>query len=115
MNKKDIKLIIGLLIVAVVAFFGFKWYKDSQGPDVIGVVQHGNEIILAFDLDVDDTYEFKGDYGTMHLEVKDRKFRVIDVECPNHICEGMGWIGEDDIIPISCLPNQILIYAQQQE
>ena len=51
----------------------------------------------------------------MHLEVKDRKFRVIDVECPNHICEGMGWIGEDDIIPISCLPNQILIYAQQQE
>ena len=50
MNKKDIKLIIGLLIVAVVGFFGFKWYKDSQGPDVIGVVQHGNEIILAFEI-----------------------------------------------------------------
>ena len=71
-----------------------------------------------FDVNVDNTYEFTGDYGKMHLEVKDGAYRVYDVECPNQICVNMGWLEEGDIfskIGISCIPNNIWVVVESEE
>ena len=51
----------------------------------------------------------------MHIEVKDGKWHVSEVECPNLICEAMGWVDVTEIIPITCLPNNIIIYVEEQE
>lgn len=110
MNKKDMKLIIGCLVVVGICL-GIMAFFKGQSNTKEGVVKYNNEIILTFDVSKNDTYEFEGAYGKMHLEVKDEKFRVYDVECPNHNCEQMGWIGKDDLLPIVCLPNEIQIYA----
>lgn len=114
MNKKDIRLIAVLFGVVLVGFGLLNWFK-GQSNTTLGVVKYKEDTILEFDVSKNDTYEFEGAYGTMHLEVKDEKFRVYDVECPNHNCEQMGWIEKDALLPIVCLPNQIQIYAKSEK
>ena len=114
MSKKDLKF-VGI-IVAVAALIGVIMLvvKLTSKPKELGIVQHGEEVILTFDIAKDATYDFEGDYGKMTLEVKDHKFRVIDVECPNHLCEQMGWIDSDSLIPIVCLPNGIMVSSAME-
>lgn len=112
MNKKDLKFIIAVALVALLGFIGYKVWQANFKP-VTGVVMLHNTEILSFDVNENRNYEFNGDYGRMNLEVKDGKFRVFDVECPNHNCESMGWVGVDDLLPIVCMPNGVIIYAEE--
>ena len=46
--------------------------------------------------------------GRMQFEIKDGRIRVLNSDCPHHICKNMGWIkynGET----VVCVPNQVLI------
>ena len=113
MNKKDLKLIIGCLIVSVIFYIGY-FIVGSQFKGDIGIVEYKDKVLLEFDINKDGIYDFEGSYGKMHLEVKDQKFRVMDVECPNHNCEQMGWHDIDSISPIVCMPNEVIIYTKQQ-
>ena len=54
-----------------------------------------------------------GDYGVMHVEVKDGKWHVGEVECPNHTCENMGWDDGNNFMPITCIPNNIMLCTEQ--
>lgn len=112
MNKKDLKLIIGCLIVSVIFYIGYLIVGSNFNGNQ-GIVEYKEEIILEFDLNKDDIYEFEGTYGKMHLEVKNKQFRVVDVECPNHNCEQMGWHDIHSISPIVCMPNEVIIYTKQ--
>jgi len=49
----------------------------------------------------------------MMIEVKDRRIRVKDSDCPQKICVKHGWIryGNDVIV---CLPNKTIIYLQKK-
>lgn len=111
MNKKDMKLIAALLLLAVAGVIVY-WLMSRNYRGDIGVVEYKDEIILEFDIDKDEVYEFSGSYGIMHLEVKDSRFRVIEVECPNHNCEQMGWHDADSLTPIVCMPNEVVIHTK---
>lgn len=118
MKKKDLIVIAVMLVLAGVLFGGFKIAESMNKKEEFGMVVHNNRVLFYFDVNKDDTYEFEGDYGTMHLEVKDGSFRVHDVECPNQICVGMGWVHKDDIfasIGIACLPNQVIVVYDAEE
>ena len=113
MKKKDLIVILGMLLLAGALFGGFKVYESLNKPkEEFGMVVHGNEILFYFDVNKDATYDFDGSYCHMLMEVKDGAFRVYDVECPNQICVAMGWVQKDDIfasVGISCIPNQIIV------
>ncbi len=49
----------------------------------------------------------------MMIEVKDRRIRVKDSDCPQKICVKHGWIryGNDVIV---CLPNKTIIYLKKK-
>lgn len=111
-NKKDLKLIIILLILALLGFGGYKIVQVLSNKQ-IGIVEVSGRIVLEFDISKDGLYEFDGAYGHMHLQVEDEKFRVYNVECPNHQCEQMGWVSAEDIFPIICMPNEVIVYAQE--
>lgn len=113
MNKKDLKLIIGCFIISIIFYIGYLLVANQMNGD-IGIVEYKDEIILEFDINKDDIYEFEGSYGKMQLEVVDKKFRVINVECPNHNCEQMGWHDTESISPIVCMPNEVIIYSKQK-
>lgn len=111
MNKKDVKL-IGYCFILFLLFGIVLLIFSNSHEGSIGVVEYKDEKILEFNLNQDGTYEFEGSYGLVHLEVKDEKYRVFDVMCPNHNCEQMGWHDKDSLSPIVCMPNEIVIYLK---
>lgn len=86
---------------------------EEEGT-VLVAIQHGSKIIKEFDPSVDAIYSFEGDYGHMEVHVQDGKWCVTNEECPNHICSSMGWAGVDDLIPITCMPNNVMVYVEEQ-
>ena len=109
MKKKEwiIVALIAIVSVGVIVMMNMKKEKPIENP--VSIIYH-NRVIQQFDPEVDAIYHIDGDYGGLDVEVKDGKWHVTNEECPNHICAQMGWMGLDDIIPITCIPNGIVIY-----
>ena len=57
-------------------------------------------------------YEYKGNYGTFHVEVQDGRWHAVDVDCPTQECVHVGWVGVDDYLPIICLPNGFAVVLE---
>ena len=89
MKKKDIIFIIGLCIVIGAIYFIYQLTQDRKGG-IIEIHYH-DEIIETIDISKNQTYTFEGDYGEFHLEVQDHQYRAVNVDCPNHDCEKVGW------------------------
>lgn len=109
MKKKEIIIIICALLISLVTWGGVKIYNSLNVKKDVRVV-HRDVVALEFSLEKDAEYDLQGDYGNFHIEVKDGKVRAHNVECPNHDCEGFGWISHDSLLPmIICIPNNIYI------
>ena len=105
--KKNEKIVIG--VIALVLLFSIVFMKLTQKEKQYIIVKHHTTVILRVDSSKDGEYIFEGDVGEMHLEVKDKKFRVSYVECPDKLCQKQGWQNMIDGVPIVCLPNKIII------
>lgn len=106
MKKKDWIVIVGLCIILGVGFFVFQM---MQGDKEIAQVYYQKEMIQEIDLSIDKIYTFEGSYGHFSLEVKDHQYHAVNVECPNHDCEKMGWVKEGSSKEIVCVPNEIYV------
>lgn len=142
MKKKEIYILISIILVAVLGIIGLNIAKNKKQPtkkdeptaettptpstepstnaDSLGVptekpvgiwvgIVHRGKVVQWFDLGVDGEYVVKGNVGEVHVEVKDKKWHVREVDCPNQLCVKMGWADENSIIPITCLPNDVFI------
>ncbi len=114
MKKKEIIIIAVIAAAAAAAILLMHIFRSDKASGVTVAVQYQNRIVYEFDPAFDQEYELTGDYGKMVIEVKDMKWHVKEVECPNHICEHMGWMGPDDLMPITCLPNNLIIYLEEK-
>lgn len=112
MSKKNKEyLIIGVIFATLlVSYFVINniTNKDVLGTQIVEV-RYKDDKIMDFDIDEDADYVIDVDLGHMHIEVKDGKYRVHDVDCPDKICEKVGWVGKGSPTLIVCLPNNIVI------
>ena len=67
-----------------------------------------NNAVLDIPLDKDETYSVDTGYYTVHIEVKDGSARFIESPCPDHICEGFGWLSAEDQTA-TCLPARAVL------
>ena len=142
MKKKEIYILISIILIAVLGIVGLNIAKNKKQPtkkdeptaettptpstepstnaDSLGVptekpvgiwvgIVHRGKVVQWFDSGVDGEYVVKGNVGEVHVEVKDKKRHVREVDCPNQLCVKMGWADENSIIPITCLPNDVFI------
>ena len=143
MKKKEIYILISIILIAVLGIVGLNITKNkkitptptteptteptadttptpSTDSSTLGVpteqpvgiwvgIVHRGKVIQWFDSGVDGEYVVTGNVGEVHVEVKDKKWHVREVECPNQLCVKMGWADENSIIPITCLPNDVFI------
>ena len=139
MKKKEIYILISIILIAVLGIVSLNITKNkkptptptseptadttptpstdsstlsipSEQPVGIWVgIVHRGKVIQWFDSGVDGEYVVTGNVGEVHVEVKDKKWHVREVECPNQLCVKMGWADENSIIPITCLPNDVFI------
>ena len=59
-------------------------------------------------LDVDEPSDVDTGYYTVHIQIKDVAARFVDSPCPDHICEGFGWLSNEDQTA-TCLPARAAV------
>ena len=63
---------------------------------------------LDLPLDADGVYDVDTGYLTVHVEIRDGAARFIDSPCPDHVCEGYGWLTLEDQTA-TCLPARAVL------
>ena len=114
MKKKEIIVVILIVVISIGSFLSYSHFQKDI-DEGHGVVYFQNKVVLEFDINKDDTYYFLGTYGDVYLEVKDSTWRITKEECPNHICSSMGWVTKDTFLPITCLPNEIMVVYEENK
>ena len=84
---------------------------EMAGADYVfaDLTDSGNSLsTMNLPLDVDDTYDVDTGYYTVHIQIKDGAARFVDSPCPDHICEGFGWLSNEDQTA-TCLPARAVL------
>jgi hypothetical protein len=112
MKKKEVKILIILAAAAAGVILILKLIQANTHSGVKVAIYYRDEIVQEFWSDEDAVYHVDGDYGGLDVEVKDGKWHVTNEECPNHICHEMGWVGAGEYLPITCLPNNVVVVQE---
>lgn len=102
-KKKEWLLIVGLLAICAAA--ALLLWPRNQGN--IAIVTYKGRTIAEIKLNQEGVYSIDADLPVT-LEVKNNRVRFIHSVCPNHICEGYGWIGLEGEFAI-CLPAGVTV------
>lgn len=74
----------------------------------IEIVQD-NEVLYRLNLaDAEDQIIEIAYEGRVNVvQIENHKIRMLEADCPDHICMNMGWL--DSAMPIVCLPNHLVV------
>ena len=100
-----------LVVIAAAIFIGAAVWCTvillKPKSKYVNITQDG-KLLYALDLtkekDRTITVEYEDRKNT--IEIKDGRIRMLEADCPDHICMETGWL-ED--VPIVCLPNRLVI------
>ena len=109
MKKKDVFLIIILLIIAGSTFLGYRYMSqvEAEGEGKV-IVTIGGEEYASYPLSLDAKIEIPAELGPSILEIKDGSAKMIQAACPDQICVHHREIYNTNDM-IVCLPNKIII------
>lgn len=94
------------IVLITVSLLGITFIKDvlPDAKDVIIEIEGHTK--YRYPIDIDRSVNVQSSRGSLTVEIKDKKARVIDASCPNKLCERQGWISRGAII---CIPNRISV------
>lgn len=108
-NKYDIILIVGIIIINVFLIFysGGKAIKDNSK---IAYIYSNNKLVKEYVLtdDFKDEITIETDNGYNKLHIENGEIWIHDASCPDKLCIYQGKISGDGEI-IVCLPNKLLV------
>ena len=107
MKKKDIILIIVLLVISIGGLLAYQLFGkllDVDQAEVV-VIMHGEEY-GRYPLDENQEIVIKATHGNSILRIQDGKAKMISAGCPDQVCVEHAAIsmGYDNIV---CIPNEI--------
>jgi len=106
-SKLDV-ILIGLVLffsVVSIVWFTRSRIRRSSEPKVALIYQK-DKLLEEVKLDNDKAISILN--GRMQIEIKGRRIRVVNSDCPQHICVNMGWIKYSGQT-IVCTPNKVVI------
>ena|GEM_PF-67134 len=116
--KKRAAIICSVLALIIIASgFGWFWWCNSSNSGQYAHLYQYGILIDTIDLAaVSDDYTFTitGTDGSYNIiEIHDHKIHIIDASCPDLVCVNTGY-GKNNILPITCLPNSLIIKVTSQ-
>ena len=113
MNKPTwIAIILIVVLVLVCLVFILKQPRNSETA-VAHILVEGQEY-RSIDLKKadDQTFSIEEDTGKkVSFQIGNHRIRFVNVECPDHICEGVGYIYSEGQTAI-CLPNKVVLVVE---
>ena len=102
-------LLFAVVILAIAAVLLVVRRVHASGSGLRAELIYGdNNTTMNLPLDVDETYDVDTGYYTVHIQIKDGAARFVDSPCPDHICEGFGWLSNEDQTA-TCLPARAVL------
>ena len=118
MTKKTTIWVIFFAVLCIAAVGLFLLFRNSHVKGTTACIYVDGELYETIDLDaVAISYEMKietenVDYNM--ISVEHGQICVSEASCPDQICVNQGWI-QDSLIPITCLPNHLVIKIEENE
>ena len=103
-------VLIGLVLVLAIAFFAWQ-NLGKTGGKVAAVHIDNHDEVIRIELDKDGEYPITGGKLPVTLVVKDGAIAFVDSQCPDHICEGTGFISRESRTAI-CMPAGVAIIIE---
>ena len=103
MNKRDLILIGGILIVAWIAFV---FVQRNQDGGAYVLIRVDGEEVEQYSLSEEGTYPLNG--GTNILHIEGGEAWLTEADCPDHLCVQQGKISKTGQV-ITCLPNKLTV------
>lgn len=105
-KKRDVYLVIGILIIAGIFFIG-NWFLN-QKPAALVEISIDGTVVETLDLKKDTETTIHGyNGGTNRIIIKDGKAHISDASCPDKVCIHQGEINQNGEM-IVCLPNLMI-------
>ncbi len=95
------RILFVLLLLA--SLFGIVFIKEALPRSGDVVIETDGKVSYIYPLSEDRTVDVKSSSGSLTVEIKDRRVRVVHASCPNRLCELQGWVNRGAII---CLPGR---------
>jgi len=109
-SKNDLWLLLGLGLLAAGLAAGFwLWGRGQQGVKAALSVE--GQVVQVFDLEKepDRLIDLRADYDLpVTLEIRDHAIRFYQSQCPDHLCEGFGFLSRP-AQSAACLPNRCVL------
>lgn len=107
LKKRDIILIISLLLVGIITLVIWHFLYSAKG-NMVKVEQRGNVLgTYSLDKDAKIPIEYKGE-EVNYLIIEDGYCYMKEAKCPDHLCIKQGKINKVGQT-IVCLPNQLFV------
>ncbi|MFV0413240.1 MAG: NusG domain II-containing protein [Oscillospiraceae bacterium] len=105
-KKGDLLIIGGIVLAAALLLVFFVWNRSQGGTAQVTLVTSAGTEVTEISLAEDKIVHIEGAPFAVTLEVSDGRIRFIESQCPDHICENVGWLqyeGDEAI----CLPAKV--------
>lgn len=105
--------LIFTVVLLVIALLLFLWLnaRPTGGTAVLTWGEDGQTMEIP--LDKNARYDVDTGIYTIHLEVKDGAIAFVDSPCPDHLCEGYGWLSRQDDWA-ACLPAKANVVVMSE-
>ena len=94
--------VILILIILMGAIFSYEYMKKNRA-DLQAYIYYHNSLTGTYELAKAQIIRINDNCSA---EIKAGKIRMLNSNCPDKRCVKQGW---SDLVPIICLPNQIVI------
>lgn len=101
-------IFISLILIATVLISLFGAMRDTGGTAVVSVAD-GDTVKLS--LAKSGVYNIDGGKLPVIIEIAEGKARFINSVCPDHICEGFGWISKE-ADKATCAPARVVLTVE---
>ena len=104
-------LIFAACILVLAGALGLWAALSRDGGTVARVDVAGGES-TTISLAKDGTYTIEGVGLVVTLEVQDGAIRFVNSQCPDHVCEGYGWLRQEHDQAI-CMPAGVVVTLKE--
>jgi len=109
MKFKDLLLLIGILVVALIGMIGIQFLSVREAERI--QVSVDGEVFGIYSLHEDQEIRIN---DTNYLLIKDGEADMIEADCPDQICVNQKKISKTGET-IVCLPNKVIVEVKGAE
>lgn len=105
-------LLIGMLVITPILSLSSVWHQDQDKKEAL--IYRNNKLLEVHDLSQDRVISISDKGIEMTIKIDGGRIRVLESNCPKHICVHIGWIAGSGQT-IVCVPNKMLVEVKGKQ